>query len=40
VQIIIGSYRISYDLTADRVQILTVVHGSRDLPSLPPFGGR
>jgi addiction module RelE/StbE family toxin len=39
-KVLVGSYRIIYDPTADRVEILTVVHGSRDLPSLPPFGGR
>jgi len=39
-EILVRSYRIIYDPTADRVEILTVVHGSRDLPSLPPFGGR
>jgi toxin ParE1/3/4 len=37
-EVIVRSYRIVYDLSADRVEILTVVHGSRDLPSLPPFG--
>ena len=39
-EVLVRSYRIIYDPTADRVEILTVVHGSRDLPSLPPFGGR
>lgn len=39
-EVLVRSYRIIYDPTADRVEILTVVHGSRDLPALPPFGGR
>jgi addiction module RelE/StbE family toxin len=37
-ELIVRSYRIIYDPAADQVEILTVVHGSRDLPSLPPFG--
>ena len=38
-EVLVRSYRIIYDPIADRVEILTVVHGSRELPSLPPFGG-
>ena len=31
-EVIAGQYRIVYRVTADAVQILTVVHGARDFP--------
>jgi len=33
-EVIVGAYRIIYEVVDDQVQILTVVHGSRDLPSI------
>ncbi|HLK58762.1 MAG TPA: type II toxin-antitoxin system RelE/ParE family toxin [Chthonomonadaceae bacterium] len=35
-EIIVRDYRILYEPTEDRVEILAVLHGSRDLPSLFP----
>jgi plasmid stabilization system protein ParE len=37
-EVIVREYRIIYRLTAEDVLIVTVVHGKRDLPSLPPLG--
>lgn len=37
-EVIVGAYRIIYEVQEDRVEIFTVIHGSRDLPTLflPP----
>lgn len=37
-EVIVGDYRVIYEVTETQVEILAVVHGSRDLPSLWPFG--
>jgi addiction module RelE/StbE family toxin len=37
-EVIVREDRIIYRVTADDVRIVTVVHGKRDLPSLPPLG--
>ena len=37
-ELIVGSYRLMYRVRRERVDILAVVHGSRDLGSgLPPW---
>jgi addiction module RelE/StbE family toxin len=36
-ELIVGHYRIIYEVTETQVEILAIVHGTRDLPSLWPF---
>jgi toxin ParE1/3/4 len=36
-ELIVGNYRIIYAVTETAVEILAIVHGNRDLPSLWPF---
>jgi toxin ParE1/3/4 len=36
-ELIVGDYRIIYEVTETQVEILAIVHGTRDLPSLWPF---
>lgn len=35
-EVIEGSYRVIYEVTADEVRVLAVIHGARLLPSEPP----
>jgi addiction module RelE/StbE family toxin len=39
-EVIADQYRIIYRVTEGEVRIVTVVHGARDLPSLPLFRDR